>query len=389
MAFKKKILHFIESGGLYGAENVILNLSKEMIEDGQYEPVVGCIVQSKNEESELFDKAQSFNIETIRIVINNKRFPLDILLAAFHLKRREIGLIHSHGYKPSVVGFIIHLLIGIPVIATCHLWFLKSDSPLKYRVMTSLEAFFYRFFPKIIAVSEQIKQCLVKRKDIDEEKILIIKNGINLKCYSDFSEKEVSALRNQLKLNKKFPVILNLGRLTEQKAQKNIILAANILKEKGIKSYFLIAGDGELRDYLQSLISEHSLTNEVRLLGFRDDVINLLHLADIFILASLDEGLPISLLEAMAMKKPIICTPVGEIPEVISDGQEGFLIPTDNIEAIVHSIINILNDPAKKEKIINKAYIKVKENFSISRMFKAYDDVYTSLLYDVPNRRRF
>lgn len=139
------ILHFIESGGLYGAESVILNLSREMQSEGGYVPVVGCIVSSLEEQSDLYDKAIEYGLAAEKVVIRNSYLPVDIPRAAKQFKRNGFALIHSHGYKPSVFGFLIRLLTGIPVMATCHLWFLHGNAPLKMRVMVKAELFFLQF----------------------------------------------------------------------------------------------------------------------------------------------------------------------------------------------------------------------------------------------------
>ena len=161
MQTKQKVLHFIESAGVYGAERVILNLSAQMQNTGNYIPVVGCIVDSVNTESALYNAAVELGIAAIKIPIANTGLLRDLPKAAAQLKQARIDLIHSHGYKPSVFGFIIRLLKNIPVIATCHLWFEPSKGPLKTRTMIRLEKFFYRWFPKIIAVSDPIKAILL------------------------------------------------------------------------------------------------------------------------------------------------------------------------------------------------------------------------------------
>ena len=142
----KKILHFIDSGGLYGAESVILNLSMEMLVSKDYTPVIGCIVQHQNEKDDLFDKAITLGIAAVKIVINSKRFFIDIPRSAFLIQAIGIDCIHSHGYKASVVGFVIRLFTGIPITATCHLWYMGGKRPLKQRIMTRLELFFYRYY---------------------------------------------------------------------------------------------------------------------------------------------------------------------------------------------------------------------------------------------------
>jgi predicted regulator of amino acid metabolism with ACT domain len=102
MQTKQKVLHFIESAGVYGAERVILNLSLEMQKAGNYTPVVGCIVDSVSSESALYDAALAAGVEAIKIPISNARLLTDLPKAASLIAEQHIAIIHSHGYKPSV-----------------------------------------------------------------------------------------------------------------------------------------------------------------------------------------------------------------------------------------------------------------------------------------------
>ncbi len=376
---KIKILHFIESEGLYGAENVILNLSREMQNCASIQPVVGCIVSSSHERSELHAKAGEYGIPAEKIVIRNAALPVDIPRAAIQLRRKGVSLIHSHGYKPSVFGFIISILSGIPIMATCHLWFLRGKIPVKMRVMVRTELFLYKFFPIVVSVSEPIKQTLIKN-GIPSRKIRVIRNGIFINDYISRDKNRLKKLRSQLGLGEMDTCILNIGRLHPQKAQNSIIEAARIVVSAGYRAKFLIAGEGPLRKELEKNIRVSGLENNVYLLGFREDVKNLLEISDIFVLPSLDEGMPISLLEAAATRTPIIATPVGDIPEFITNGETGLLVKVGDTQALADAIICLINEDNLRNRMSNLAFEQLELAYSSNVMFKKYQKLYDAIL---------
>jgi glycosyltransferase involved in cell wall biosynthesis len=376
---KKKILHFIDSGGVYGAEHVLLNLSREMLHSKDYTPVVGCIVQQRDEQSDLYDKALEFGIEAIRIKINNKIFFIDIFKTAFLFKKIEIDCIHSHGYKPSVVGYVIQKITGIPVISTCHLWYMAGKKALKQRLMIRLELFFYRFFPKVVCVSEPIRQFLLHAR-VPENKIVWIKNGIYISDYSLESVLACLKFKQELGISPETFVLVNIARLSKQKAQDNIIAAANILKQQGVDCMFLIVGEGPMRSDYEETVRNLHLQDYVKFLGFRQDVKHLLCLSNAFVLPSRDEGLPMSLLEAMASHTPAIVTPVGDIPDLVQHKKSAYIIPVNDVGAIVKAVQwMIINQDACK-KIAENAFEHVNACYSASAMFKAYQSVYEEVI---------
>ena len=377
MSNNKRILHFIESGGLYGAERVILNLSQQLQNDTGYEPVVGCIVDSPESDSDLFNAAQAAGITAVKIPIPNAKLITAIPKAAKQLRQMQIGLIHSHGYKPSVFGFMIHLLTGIPIIATCHLWFQPSKGPLKTRVMIRLEKFFYRWFPKIIAVSEPIKDILLA-SNLPADRVAVIRNGVDVPPPT--TPNELLKLREQLGIGENDFCVLNSARLAPQKAQWVLIQAAAILKTQGEHVKIFIVGEGSLAGELAQQITEVNVADYVSLLGFRSDINHLLALSNVFALPSIDEGMPMSLLEAAAAQKPIISTLVGDIGKLIKDKETGMVIPTNNPHALAEAIIELKNNPLLTHSIAIQAHAKLIADYSSQAMCASYLPIYNQLL---------
>jgi len=375
----KKVLHLIDSGGLYGAESVILALSREMQAGGEFEPVVGCIVAQLNAPSDLYDKCLQLGIRAEKVVIRNPLFYIDVFVVARQLRRLGINLIHSHGYKPSVFGYFIALLASIPITATCHLWFLQGDAPLKMKVMVRFELFLYKFFPVVVAVSEPIRNVLLS-KGVPEYKTKVVNNGIVLDDYRQSDRETVDKLRDSLQVREGDLCLINVARLNYQKAQWHIIDAAAVLKAKGEKLIFFIVGEGELMDSLKRQVSDNNLQQTVHLLGFRSDVRQLLQAADIFLLPSLDEGMPIALLEAIASRTPVLATPVGDIPKLIKNNHSGVLVNKDDVMDLVDGIQRMAASPELRKKCADNAWEAVLDVYSSKAMYRSYCLIYRDLL---------
>lgn len=376
-AHQPRILHFIESEGVYGAERVILNLSAQLKINAAYIPIVGCIVPHSDSPSALYDAAIQQGIEAVKIPIANAKLHRDLFSAAKYIKQLDIDLIHSHGYKPSVFGFIIKILTKIPVIATCHLWFEPSKGPLKMRIMIRLEKFFYRWFPKVIAVSEPIKAILLA-SNLRPDQVDLVRNGVDIPS-ADWSTEELAALRSELKLKPTDFCVLNSARLTRQKAQWVLIEAAAILKNQQQPIRVLIVGEGGLAQELTNQIQTLGVSGEVSLLGFRADVNKLLAISDAFVLPSIDEGMPMALLEAAAASKPIISTLVGDIGKLISDGQTGLVVPLEDPAALAETILKLKQEASLARRLASAGHSRMKENYSSQAMCTLYTHIYDQL----------
>lgn len=372
-----RVLHFIESGGLYGAERVILNLSREMIGGGKFAPVIGCIVSSETEQSDLYTAAKAEGIDAIKLVIPNRRFPLALFRVANELKKRNVTLIHSHGYKPSVYGFFLKFLARIPVMATCHLWFEMDKGPLKTRVMIALEKFFYRSFPSVVAVSDDIRQVLMDN-GVSGQRVSVVENGVFIEPLEDPDNS--GKLRASLGLHYDDFVVFNAGRLTRQKSQWTLIEAAAELKKRKVNVKVLIAGEGRLKESLIEHIERLGVEDRVKLLGFRQDVPMLLAMSDVFALPSLDEGMPMILLEGTARGIPVVTTGVGDIPKLVRDGESGLVVPKEDPLALANAIDRLrLNEHLRRTLARNAGDI-MRTRYSSQAMHEKYHDIYQSLL---------
>lgn len=369
-----RVLHLLESGGLYGAERVVLNLSLAMRDAGRHEPVVGCIVQRPGEPSALCDEAARLGLRAEKVLLRNLRLPLDAPTAARRLRAQGIDLVHSHGYKATVYGSALRAWWRVPMTATCHLWFMDRGAPLKMRAMVAMEQRLYRRFPVVVAVSREIRDVLV-RAGARADSVRVIANGIPLDGpQPDAAARE--ALRASLGVPEGAFLVLTAGRLTAQKDQATLLRAVAALPAGGRPVCCLVAGDGELRGELEGLLAGLGASAQVRLLGFRDDVPALLRAADAFALPSLDEGMPMVLLEAAAAGAPLVATPVGDVPTLVRDGATGLLVARGDVAALSAALLRLRDEPGLAARLGAAAREEVRREHSHEAMAARYAEVY-------------
>lgn len=378
MENKTRVLHFIASDGLYGAESVVLNLSMQLQDNYRQTAVIGCIVSSDNENNALYNRAVELGLETVKIVIGNKKLLTDLPKAAKQISALKIDIIHSHGYKPSVYGFVIAKLKAIKIMATCHLWFELANKPLKTKVLVSLELLFYKWFSKVVGVSEPIKQVLIT-KGVPERLVDVVPNGVDINVMDNRLVTR-EKIRTSLDIADDTFVLINSGRLTKQKAQSIIVDAAKILREKNINFLVLIVGEGELQAPLANQISKLGLEHNIKMLGFCSNIDEMLVAADCFVMPSIDEGMPMSLLEAVAAEVPVVSTHVGDIEKLIQHQESGIVIPLNDANALADAVIELKEHPDLATRFSKNAKQKMQAIYSSETMAKAYSAIYSAIV---------
>lgn len=366
---RRRVLHFIESDGVYGAERVIINLAREMRSDGNYFPVIGCIAQDAEKPVDLVELARSLGIEAHSIEIRNALVWRDLFRARRQVRALNIDIIHTHGYKPAVFAYLMRKLTGIRLVATCHLWFVDKDAPWKMRMMIAIEKMLYRHYPAVVAVSDDILGILVE-SGAKRERLSLIRNGVAL---SDYQPSTGSSNSGTIQ-------VLNVARLTQQKAQRDLITAAAAIASTRRDILVSIVGEGELRESLQRQIDELGVGDVVRLLGFRADVADLLQQADIFVLPSVDEGMPVSLLEAVASRVPVIVTPVGDVPKLIRDGDTGMIVQPQEPQALAAALVRLADDGVLRTELAERAWKFLRATYSSQQMFEEYQRIYEGVM---------
>jgi glycosyltransferase involved in cell wall biosynthesis len=365
-----RVCHLVSSGGLFGAEQVILNLAKS---DPMYS-YVGAIRNSHNPHLEVIEAGKKMGLNTV--VFDSKgRFDFRTALRVRRfIKEKRIDILHTHNYKSDVVGFLATRFAMTNWVATNHVW---HGLDRKLRLYEHLDAFLLRFARRVVAVSDEIKTQL-KDKHIPVKKVHVIDNGVEVGLYDQKQPEE--RVKKDLGINNGETVVSIVGRLSPEKGHATFLKAARevLSRDQGVK--FLIIGDGPIKDELQSEASNLQLNGNVIFTGVRDDMPAMYAASDILVNASSIEGLPMTILEAMAAKVALIVTPVGAVSKVIKDGVNGYLVNEGDYRNLADKICALIKHPEQKEDIVNRAYRDVCDKFSSHTMAQRYGVLYNGLL---------
>ena len=212
----------------------------------------------------------------------------------------------------------------------------------------------------------------------------MINNGIDIKRYS-YQEKtfDPKEFRQSLSLSDKTRLVGSVGRLTVQKGYEFLIQAAVKVIEYQKNVEFLIIGDGYLMSSLKKLIQKYEISDRFHFLGFRNDAINIIRMLNVFVISSINEGLPIVLLEAMSIGVPVITTNVGEIPSIVKNNYNGIMVERCDVAALSENIIKLLNDELLCKKLSQNSLKMLNKNYSISSMTKEYSRVYKDIIINI------
>jgi len=368
-----RVLQLISSRGLFGAENAMIELSKEL-RLSEYEPYVGIISNPQNYYKEIVKAAKDNNLKVDVFPCNNKFDLKTILKIKHYIKNNRIDIVHSHGYKSNFYALLATMNIGIRRIATCHNWLGES---FKMRFYEYLDKILLNRFDRVVAVSDVLRDEILRSR-VTKEKVIVINNGVDIKMLQATDHR--LQVKKSLELKDDDRVIGTIGRLTLEKGHIYLLEAfVKVISElPNVK--LLIVGDGPLRESLESRVRSLELKDKVIFTGFRNDISEILSILDVFVLPSLNEGMPIALLEAMATQKPIIATKVGAIPKLIEHNKTGLLIEPKDADAIYKSIDLLLKDNEKAKLLSLNAFERVKNEFSSSVMAQRYLAVYKETL---------
>ena len=224
----------------------------------------------------------------------------------------------------------------------------------------------------LVAVSEGVYKASIE-EGVISQKIIKIPNGISI---SAINQNAGISARSELGVPDDSFLILSVGRLSFEKGHIFLLQSVPVVIERFPKTQFIIAGDGLLKSKLEAEADRLGITDSFRFLGIRTDVPQLLAASDIFVLPSRSEGLPMALLEAMAMSVPVIATDVGGINQVVKNQVTGLLIPSEDPVAIAESINELLEDKSKRTRLARAAKEIVVKNYSMEKMCLEYERLF-------------
>lgn len=373
-----KILHIIDSAGLYGAEMVLLNLAQEQAKQG-HNPVIASIREKDEFEMPLEEEAarRGLETETFRMLDGpNLIGALNILRYAWSNK---FDVMHSHGYKGNILlGSFPRGIRKIPVISTVHGW-TSTEKWSRMRLYEWADTFSFRYLDAVVLVSGSMKKHpLLSARRLS--RLHVVNNGIpscvpeNGQRISDSIDKKIEEFCSGPK------TIGAIGRLSSEKGFVFLLEAFRDVIAKGHDARLVIIGDGPERQKLEKTIAGWRMNDRVLLPGYVGNASRYLRLFQIFVIPSLTEGLPISLLEAMRARVPVVSTRVGGIEDVLAGGDAGVIVDPGSSDKLLRGICTLINNGRLADDMAKMAREIFLNNYSSEIMSREYLKVYHSVM---------
>lgn len=366
-----RIFQLISSSGLYGAERMILTLCRELNKMG-HETTIGVFENAHRPNTEIATVAQSMKLPVQVIPCANRfdRTAVRALRSVFEQSEPEV--LHAHGYKADLYGYLAAKKSKTTLVSTCHTWY---DNDWRVYLYGVIDRFVLRRFRMIVAVSNDVANRL-REAGVPEKKIRIINNGIDIDALSNAEP----ALRKGVPPTQRIVGIV--GRLSPEKGIEGFLSAASKIKISHPQTTFVVIGEGPERDNLYATARKLGIQDTVRFTGKLDNMAEVYASLDVIVSSSVKEGLPLTILEALAARLPVVATSVGAVPTVILHNQTGLLAPPRDADALAREIIRFLDNPELARTLAMQGHKLVRQHFSAQSMAAEYLKFYTDATAD-------
>ena len=363
-----RIAMMLESDGPGGAEMMVFRLSEELRRRGHTVIPVGPV-----------DGVGWLGNHFRRVGLTPEVFrlkrPIDpgCLRGLMNLFReRRIDAVHSHEFTMAVYGAGAARLLNLPHVITMHGGF-KVTKALRRRIALRWAM---RQSDHTVMVSQATRRQFAKDLGVEESFFTVVPNGV------PHADGDPTRVRAEFGINDGDCVMLAVGTLERHKGHRVLLEALARVNAAGIRSPWklIIAGGrgGDQHDSLLLYVREAKLQERVSIITNRDDIPDLLALADVFVMPSLIEGLPMALLEAMLAGKAIIASRTAGIPEAITDGREGLIVPPSDVDALAAALRALLVDPTRRSALAANASARAQREFTVQVMADRYERLYAS-----------
>jgi glycosyltransferase involved in cell wall biosynthesis/protein-tyrosine-phosphatase len=375
-----RVCHVMSADLWAGAEVQVGTVASFLV---QRPEVKLCVVLFN--EGRLARELRTLGLE-VEVIDERQHTALGLLVALTRfLSSHRVDIVHTHRYKDTVLGSIAAKLTRVPVvIRTVHGLPepMRGWDLLKFQMYQALDRIALSCFAdRIIAVSKGIADSLTAA-GYRRSAVIPVHNGIDLAKVQVARDRDT--VRRELGIAPGVLTIGTAGRLSPVKAQGDLIRAARRIIEKAADTRFVIVGDGPLRDALTTTAAQLGVDSACCFVGSRPDILDLVGAMDIFVLPSLHEGIPMALLEAMALGKPVVATAVGGVPEVLTDRVNGLLVPPRDDAALADACLALAADRPWAQSLGATARRTVAERFSHDLSGETLLDTYRSVVRPRP-----
>jgi glycosyltransferase involved in cell wall biosynthesis len=370
------VLHLIGSFHEGGSERQAIQLARLLKEHGKYNVEVACLDAT----GVLRDEVDRLGFGEIRA------FPLtsfydgnavkQLLRFALFLREREIAVVHTHDFYTNVFGMAAAALARVPARIASR----RETAGWRTVAQRIVERRAYALCHTVVANADAVRAQLIT-EGVAEDKIVTIHNGLDLERFGSTIARDEALAMFNLPRGENYPVVTLVANLRHKvKIHSMFLRAARSVIQSIPRARFVIAGEGELTTPLRRQAEELGLGDNVFFIGRCGRIAELLALSDVCVLSSTAEGFSNAILEYMAARRPVVATDVGGAREVIFDGESGYLVPSDNHEAMAKRIVTLLQDPHRARVMGHRGRHIVEEKFSCDVQLEKTQQLYDQML---------
>lgn len=362
-----------------GPDKTIL-LSAERHDRSRIEVVVAYIRDVRDREFSIGEKARAKRLTFYELEERGKFDPRVLMTLREIIHRHDINLIHGHDYKSDLFAYLLRRWLShrcIKLVSTAHAWVMLG---LKGELYRRMDLSLMRRFDHLIAVSHATRHEMIDA-GVPADLISVIHNGIDTDAWS---RSQVSGtLREELELSFTLPVIGYVGRIMPEKDLDTWLRAAALVAQRFPCTQFVLVGEGKNGDTLEQLkrlAVDLGIGDRVYFPGYRSDLLPVYASFDAFLLSSRREGLPNSILEAMAMAVPVVTTDVAGAKELVVENQTGFVLPQGDVEGIARALITLIENAPLRTRMGAAGRSRVEKEFSFASRLQRIESLYERIL---------
>lgn len=349
-----RIFHILDTLGIGGAENMVASLARWQMSEGNAVHIHGV-----NGGGPIADRLHAMQVP---VTWNGNAHYAPALWALYReIRAFAPDVVHSHNIVPTLLGAIAGRVAGVPCLLTTRHGPRTRSEGAERRFWLAA-----RWHRHVVAVSDSARADIAGGRFSDPSKLVTIPNAADP---PDASPPIDAPPRTGFTL-------VSVGRLVWEKSYEVLLEALLLARSEAPDLHLWLVGDGVERAALEQLVRSLHLEEHVLFLGARSNVGYWLQHADLFVMSSVSEGLPVSLLEAFAMERAVVATDVGGIPDVVEGAHAGLIVPRSNPRALADAILRLKRDPDERRRSERNARRAYEEHFSIARMGRAYQRLY-------------
>lgn len=366
MPEKISVMQLTYSLRMGGSEKLAMDISMNL-DPARFRPSV-CALDLDG------DLAQELEREKIdHVVLHRKGLELDIFRRIYRLIRESrIRVIHTHHFTQLFFAALPARWAGARIIHTEHEFFSYLQNPFHRRLIRPLS----RFCERMTVVGPEIADYFVGTIGLPEQRVTVVPNGVDIPKFDCGRE----AARAEFGLSPRDIVIGTVGRLEPEKDQATLLEAFRQIKGESRSLRLLIVGDGSVAGELKAHAERIGISDRTLFLGYRRDIPKLLAAMDVFVLSSIREGLPISLIEAMAARRPVVSSDIGSVKDLVQDGQNGILVSPRDAAAFGKVLQRLVETAELRERLGEAGRRTVEASFSLPVMIRTYEGLYQAAL---------